>query len=82
MTVHHIFVCSPNTKEANQKLLEVFQDLAQEEGAGQYVPPIMQPKRLYFHDCVCYSSRSSCAQVPRQRASCPQSSRFTRTAHI
>ena len=52
MTVHHIFVCSPNTKEANQKLLEVFQDLAQEEGAGQYVPPIMQPKRLYFHDCV------------------------------
>ena len=52
MTVHHFYACSPNTEEANQKLLEVFQDLAQEEGAGQCVPRIMQPKGLYFHDYV------------------------------
>ena len=52
MAVHRFFVYSPNTEEANQKLLEVFQDLAQEQGAGQCIPPIMQPKGLYFHDCV------------------------------
>lgn len=44
MALHLFFVCSPNTEEANQKLLEVFQDLAQEQGAGQCVPPIMQPR--------------------------------------
>ena len=82
MAVHYFFVCSPNTEEANRKLLEVFQDLAQEQGAGQCVPPIMQPRGGITVMIMCYSSHSSRAQVPWQRASRPQSSRLTSTTHI
>ena len=38
-------LCSPNTEGANRKLLEVFEDLSQEDGASKSPSPCSQSEQ-------------------------------------